>query len=195
MFHQANIRDLGGGESLFSELIDAVLDEYKARATFPVLSPTMDALAQRVRARMVFDASGARATIGPGGRLTVRVTNAATVPVTGLCTPDAEAYAGQQISYLQLAAGQSITLSLTDCNPTGGSMAAPGGGGTGGARGGGVKGQLISSPPRATEADGCAVSGRGAARSPRPGAIVLAALAFAIGAGRARRRRDRDRAV
>ena len=51
-------------------------------------------------------------------------------PVTGLCTPAAEAYAGQQISYLPLADGQSITLSLADCNPD---FVAPGG--TGGAGG------------------------------------------------------------
>ena len=68
----------------------------------------------------------------------MRVTNAATVPVTGLCTPSAETYAGRQISYLQLAAGQSVTLSLTDCNggPGGGSGGGAGGGGAGGPDGG-----------------------------------------------------------
>ena len=47
---------------------------------------------------MAFDAAGVSATIEPGGKMTVRVAKAATVPVTGLCTPGAEAYAGQQIS-------------------------------------------------------------------------------------------------
>ena len=77
----------------------------------------MEELAQKMKARMAFDAAGVSATIEPGGKLTVRVAKAATVPVTGLCTPGAEAYAGQQISYLRLADGQSITLSLADCNP------------------------------------------------------------------------------
>jgi peptidoglycan/xylan/chitin deacetylase (PgdA/CDA1 family) len=117
MFHQANIRDIGGGVSLFSTLLDAVLDKYRARATFPVLSPTMDELAQRVKARMAFDAAGVHATIEPGGKLIIRVANAAIVPVTGLCTRGAERYAGQTISYLELAAGQALRLSLTDCNP------------------------------------------------------------------------------
>ena len=125
MFHQANIRDIGGGQSLFTDLLDAVLAKYKARATFPVVSPTMDELAGRVKARMALNASGVSATLEPGGKLTVRVTNAATVPVTGLCTPAAEAYAGQKISYLQLAAGQSVTLSLADCNAGTGRRAAP----------------------------------------------------------------------
>ena len=43
------------------------------------------------------------------------MTNAATVPVTGLARRPPRATAGQQISYLELAAGQSVTLSLTDC--------------------------------------------------------------------------------
>ena len=67
MFHQANIRDIGGGESLLSDLLDATLDKYAARATFPVVSPTMDELAAKVKARMELDASGVSATIEPGG--------------------------------------------------------------------------------------------------------------------------------
>jgi hypothetical protein len=116
MFHQANLRDLGGGHSLLTSLLDAVLAKYEARSTFPVVSPTMDELAQKVKTRMAFDASGVSATIAPGGLLTVQVTRAATVPVTGLCTAGAETYAGQTISYLPLADGQSVTLSLADCN-------------------------------------------------------------------------------
>ena len=128
MFHQANTRDLGGGHSLLSDLLDAAFDKYAAVATFPIVSPTMDELADRVRDRMSLNASGVSATLAPGSLLTVKVTKAATVPVTGLCTPGAESYAGQTISYLKLAAGQSVTLSLADCNPTGG-------GGTGGSTG------------------------------------------------------------
>jgi peptidoglycan/xylan/chitin deacetylase (PgdA/CDA1 family) len=147
MFHQANIRDLGG-QSMLSTLLDATLDKYAGRATFPVLSPTMEELADRVRARMAFDASGASATITPGANLTVRVTNAATVPVTGLCTPGAETYAGQSISSLALAAGQSITLSLADCNS--GTLGTGGNSGAGGSIGsgaGGSIGGLAGSPP------------------------------------------------
>ena len=35
MFHQANVRDIGGGKSLLPDLLDATLDKYAARATFP----------------------------------------------------------------------------------------------------------------------------------------------------------------
>ena len=69
MFHQANLRDLGGGQSLITAFLDAVLAKYAARATFPIASPTMDELAQKTKARMWFDASGVSATIEPGGKL------------------------------------------------------------------------------------------------------------------------------
>ena len=124
MFHQPNVRDIGGGRSLLSDLMDATLDKYAARATFPVVSPTMNELARKVKERMALDASGVSATIEPGAKLTVRVTNAATIPITGLCTPTAERYGGRQISHLELAAGQSVTLSLTDCSQGGGGPAA-----------------------------------------------------------------------
>jgi len=146
MFHQANLRDLGGGHSLLSDLLDATFAKYAARATFPLRSPDMDELADKVAARMRLDASGASATIEPGGKLTVRVTSKAWVPVTGLCTPGVESYGGQQISHLTIDDGQSMTLSLTDCNagvggtadPTGAAGASgTGGSGAGGAGGGG----------------------------------------------------------
>jgi MYXO-CTERM domain-containing protein len=186
MFHQANLRDNGGGKSLLSDLLDAAFAEYAARATFPVLSPTMDELADRVAARMTFDASGVSATIEPGKKLTVRVTNAAIVPVTGLCTPSAETYAGQQISYLTLAAGQSVTLSFADCNPGAtGTVGQPGadGGPTIGTLGNGDGGVTNGVVP---DTGGC---GCGVAGAERGGALPTALLALAAVAVIRRRRR------
>ncbi len=142
MFHQANTRDFGGGRSLLGDLLGATIDRYLASATFPIVSPNMDELADRVKDRMRLDASGVSATIQPGDLLTVTVANAARVPVTGLCTPNAESYGGQKIAYLDLAAGQPMTLSLADCNPgattgTGGATGTGGTTGTGGATGAG----------------------------------------------------------
>ena len=140
MFHQANARDYdGAGHSLLTDLMDATFAKYGAVATFPVVSPVMDDLASRVRNRMALNASGVVATVQSGTSMTVSVNNAATVPVTGLCTTGAETYANQTISYLTLAAGQSVTLSLTSCNPgiggAGGTGGASGAGGTAGASG------------------------------------------------------------
>jgi hypothetical protein len=168
----------------------------------------MEDLARAVKTRMSLNASGVVATIEAGSRLTVRVNNAATVPVTGLCTPSAETYAGRQISYLQLAAGQSVTLSLTDCNggtgggSGGGTGGAGGGGGPDGGAGGGgggetgtggtgTTGHLSTDGGRhARQRDGdgwgCVVSGGGAGRG---AGGLLVALALAVAGLRWRRRR------
>ena len=140
MFHQANTRNYdGAGHSLLSDLLDTTFAKYGAVMTFPVVSPTMDDLATRVRNRMALDASGVVATIGAGG-LTITVAHAATIPVTGLCTPGAESYAGQTISYLVLADRQTANYALTGCpGATGGppdpGSPDPGNAGTGGAGG------------------------------------------------------------
>jgi hypothetical protein len=219
MFHQANLRDIGGGHSMLSDLLDAMLAKYAARATFPVRSPEMDELADKVAARMKLDAGGVSATIEPGGNLTVHATSAARVPVTGLCTPSAEIYGGVQTSYLALAAGQSMTLSLSDCNPgatgSGGAGGAAGTGGAGGSRSvagspgmsgrgtsgwaddGGVRGGLSADGGPgagvAPDAGGCGCSlPLGAPRAGGCGA-VLAALVFAVARARSgKRRRDRQ---
>jgi hypothetical protein len=190
MFHQANLRDNGGGKSLLSDLLDAAFAKYAARATFPVVSPAMDDLAERVEARMDLDASGVSATIGPGSQLSVRVMNAARVPVTGLCTPSAETYAGQQISYLHLKAGQSVTLSLADCNPgttDGGGPTGTGGGGgsgTGGGGGSATIGTLGNSdgsigPVVPDAACGCVASGVAGQRGAWALLFAIAAVAWA----------------
>ena len=161
MFHQANPATSAAGSSLLGDLLDGdARPSTLARATFPIVSPTMDELAQQTKARMRVRRVGRHRDARAGreadrsGRRTPR-----RIPVTGLCTPAAEAYAGQQISYLQLGDGQSITLSLADCNaefnptpptPTAGDGSLPPGptvggncppatgtGGTGGAGGGG----------------------------------------------------------
>src|SRR5579871_1684999 len=115
MFHQANVRNYdGAGHSLLSDLLDETFAKYLSVMTFPVVSPTMDDLATRVRNRMALDASGVAATIQQG-MLTVTVAHAATVPVTGLCSPGAEHYGGQTISYVALGDGQSATYGLGSC--------------------------------------------------------------------------------
>lgn len=188
MFHQANLRDNGGGKSLLSDLLDAAFAKYAARATFPVASPTMDEMAERVEARMELDASGVSATLGPGPLISVSVMNAATVPVTGVCTPSAETYAGQQISYLQLAAGQSVTLSLAGCNPGASGTGGPPGGNSG-AGGSTMIGTLgngdggIGSGVAPDAGCTCRVTGTGR-RGVWAALIALAVVAFARRRGR-----------
>ncbi|HSY39855.1 MAG TPA: hypothetical protein VLA79_10015, partial [Polyangia bacterium] len=162
MFHQANTRNYdGAGHSLLSDLLDETFAKYAAAMTFPVVSPTMDDLAGRVRNRMALDASGVVATIGGGG-LTITVAHGATVPITGLCTPGAESYAGQTISYLVLADGQTANYALGTCagatsGPDPGSSD-PGNGGPGGSGGGNGAAMEGGSADAGATPDGAAIN-------------------------------------
>jgi MYXO-CTERM domain-containing protein len=216
MFHQANLRDHGGGHSLLGDLLDATFDKYAAVATFPVVSPQMEDLAEVVAERMSLNASGVVATIQPGAQITVSVAQAATVPVTGLCAAGAVSYAGQPISYVKLAAGQSVTLPLGATCPTAGTggpgpdptgsggtsgAGGPGTTGGGGAAGAGESSDAGGANGGATGPDGGLPVGRGVYTLPivgcactaapaaggGPGAGLLAGLLVALGARRRRR--------
>ncbi len=124
MFHQPNLRDYNGlGNTLLGDLLDKVADKYEQLYNFPALSPTMNNLAVRLQQRMAYNESGVVATRNADNTVTLTVTKAARIPVTGLVNGGvvsftgttapvitAETYAGQRITYLTLAAGQSVTI-------------------------------------------------------------------------------------
>ena len=125
MFHQPNLRDYNGqGNTLLGDLLDAVANKYERLYNFPALSPTMNNLATTLQQRMNYNASGVVATRHANNTLTLTVTKAARIPVTGLVsggvvsftgvkpTISSETYAGQRITYVTLAAGASATLKL-----------------------------------------------------------------------------------
>jgi hypothetical protein len=109
MFHQPNLRDFNGqGNTLLGDLFDRVADKYEHYYNFPFLSPTQDELGELVAGRNAYNASGVTATSNADGSIDIAVTNAATIPVTGLRTASSELYAGEWITYVQLGAGQSV---------------------------------------------------------------------------------------
>jgi hypothetical protein len=185
MFHQANAKDIGGGRSLIADVLGATLDRYLAVATFPVQSPTMDDLGDRVASRMAYDASGVTATIDAGAHITVTVANAARIPITGVCTPNAESYGGQTISYVDLPAGGSASFDLSGCNPG----AVPTGPGAVGATGrGNATGATTGGGSSASKSSwtSCAVAGGGATSTAL--SVIVVALALALARRRAARR-------
>lgn len=113
MFHQTNLRAYTGTQSLLSDLLDLTLQKYSSRLGLPVLSLAMDDVGGKVGARMRYNAAGVTASMTPGQSITLTVQQAATIPVTGLNTADAETYGGQPIAHVALGAGQSVTLPLT----------------------------------------------------------------------------------
>jgi len=120
MFHQPNVTAYDKVHSLLGDLIDATLAKYSNLVKVPVTSPTMNQLGQKMSDRMAYNkalATGLSASTVPGVSITLtnNSTTAATVPVTGLKPGTgytSETYAGQTISYVPLAAGQTKTLAL-----------------------------------------------------------------------------------
>ena len=121
MFHQTNLTAYDGTHSVLSDLMDATMAKYSALVNVPLVSPTEDGLGSRQAARMTYNNAwkngGLSASIVPGVSITLTAQQAVTVPVTGLkaapsATVTTESYGGQNISYVKLAAGQTVTLPL-----------------------------------------------------------------------------------
>jgi hypothetical protein len=112
MFHQANLRAYDEGDTLLGDLIDRTLEKYNGLCELPILSPTQDEIGERMAGGMRYKRAEVRASIVPGERIKLEAKEATKVPVTGLRTTDAERYGGQDISYVELDAGESITVPL-----------------------------------------------------------------------------------
>jgi hypothetical protein len=112
MFHQPNLRAYDGTHTLIGDLLSLTLQKYQQYYALPVTSPTMNQLGSTVADRMQYNLAGVTATLNGNQTITLHAQEAARVPVTGLRTLGAESYGGQHISYINLAAGQSITLLL-----------------------------------------------------------------------------------
>jgi hypothetical protein len=112
MFHQPNLRAYDGRRSLLGDVIEMTVAKYQALVTFPVVSPTMAAVGDRMMARQAYNEAGIRATLVPGRGLVISAGKAAVVPVTGLNIAGAELYAGQRIAYVPMAAGTTRTIAI-----------------------------------------------------------------------------------
>jgi hypothetical protein len=112
MFHQANLRAYNASKTLLTDLLDVTITRYTALVNLPILSPEMNELGQRMADRMNYNAAGVRAIITPGASLSITADRAARVPVTGLNAPIRETYGGQVIGYVDVQAGQTVTIPL-----------------------------------------------------------------------------------
>lgn len=117
MFHQPNLRAYDGSHSLLGDLLSQTLQKYEQYYNLPIVSPTMDQLGLTLAQRMQYNVAGVTASLtGLAGltslTLTMTAQKAAVVPVTGLTTLGGTTYGGQHVSYVHLAAGQSMTFLL-----------------------------------------------------------------------------------
>jgi hypothetical protein len=111
MFHQANMKAYSLGRTLLTDLLDDTLAKYNTYFRLPVLSPSMQQVAELMQQRMALDASKVSATRYPGS-LSITVERPAVVPITGAAIQGAEVYGGQSIARVQLKAGQTISVAM-----------------------------------------------------------------------------------
>lgn len=103
MFHQANLRNYGGGHSIYGDWVEAVTNKYLAYFDAPVQTLRQSAVSDAMQARSKFNACNATATITESGGvryLELRSTAACVVPVTGvgLLTAGAVEIYGSELS-------------------------------------------------------------------------------------------------
>ncbi len=112
MFHQPNMRAYSSGHTLLGDLLDLTFQKYSQYFNLPLINKTMNDLGVTVADRMQYNKAGVTASIVPGVSITLTARQACRVPVTGLNASGAETYGEQKISYVNLSAGQSVTLPL-----------------------------------------------------------------------------------
>ena len=129
MFHQANLRAYPstsqypnaypGYKSLLGDLIEATLVKYSRVSKLPIQFITQHNIGVKMADRMAYNSAGVTATVIPCTSLTLQAANPARIPITGIAygaAADHELYGGQNISYVSLTAGQSLTIPLPACN-------------------------------------------------------------------------------
>jgi hypothetical protein len=119
MFHQPNLHAYDGTNSLISDVYNQTFDKYKAVYKLPVLSWTIDQLAEGMKARNAYNLAGATGTLlgvgtaTPSVSITVPPANpGAVIPVTGVSSGSQEIYGPAVISRVPVDPGQTITLPL-----------------------------------------------------------------------------------
>ena len=112
MYHQSNLITYDGVNSIFTDLMTQTLKKFTDISNLPVTSLPQSAIGALYQERMDFNASGVKATWNPGspGTITLTTVNAAAVPLTGFCTSGCISYGGQPVRKVQLASGQTVTL-------------------------------------------------------------------------------------
>lgn len=113
MFHMNNLDRYGAGDAtLLGDYVESLYGKYNAlyNPNVPILSPRTQEIGDKMWQRMDYNASGAAGTIlACTHEITLTTTNAATVPVTGITHGgNTEEYAGQPISYIDMAAGATV---------------------------------------------------------------------------------------
>jgi hypothetical protein len=123
MFHQPNVVEYAPGRTVLGDLVKRLLDKYNSVYTLPIRNMRQHQVGLTMADRMRFNAAksaGLSAAIVPCGAAsaapTITLTSpvATVVPVTGVRFGNTvETYGGQNISYVDIKAGQTVLVPLT----------------------------------------------------------------------------------
>lgn len=123
MFHQANVKAFDSVNSILGDLLRGTMYKYTQLYNVPVTFITQHDIGVKMAERMAYNASGVRATLIPCQSITLSAVNAARIPLTGIAVTgnvgapvSTEVYARQNISYITLSPGQTVTLPAPACN-------------------------------------------------------------------------------
>ncbi len=112
-FHMANTTAYDGVHSVYSDLLDATIIKYDNVFTLPVLSVNIEGIAAVLTERTQYNASGVTGVYTPGVSVVLTTTNAATIPVTGMCSQaSCGTYGGQTQDDVVMAANSTVTIPL-----------------------------------------------------------------------------------
>jgi len=112
-FHIAETATYDGTNSIFSDLMNKTISKYKKVFTLPVVSINIESIGALLTARAKYNASGVVGVYTPGVSVVLTTTNAAAIPLTGLCSQGAcGTYGGQIQDSVTMAANSTITIPL-----------------------------------------------------------------------------------
>jgi hypothetical protein len=114
MYHMSNLRAYDGTHSIFGDLYDETFSAYSSLLKWPVLSPTLDQMGQKMQSRDAYNRSQVKASL-TATTITITVPSSspvtsATIPVSGLNSAGAENYGGKSISHISVNANQTVSL-------------------------------------------------------------------------------------
>ena len=110
MFHQGNTWRYDGAHTLFTDVMDAAVSKFNRLSNLPIASMVESQIGALLAARMAYNASGVRGVLTPGVSFTLTTTKTATIPITGTCATGCSAYGGQNVSFVTVPAGATVTV-------------------------------------------------------------------------------------
>jgi hypothetical protein len=123
MFHQPNMVQYAPNQTLLGDVFNLTLQKFRSMYTLPIRTLREREVGIKMAERIRYNAAksaGLSAQMVPCGTpigtpsITLTAPTTAMVPVTGVqFGSQTEVYGGQTISYIQMAAGQTMTLPLT----------------------------------------------------------------------------------